>query len=264
MRAGAGSGTTTRTAGSRRSSSTRLSGGYPRHRTRPSVAKGRPGRLLAVVVPLRHRRRPGACGMTTTRRTPATASLVAAGRRPGDGTTRRVTGANLVVLAAYVGTIVTANWASTHWSALLVGAVAVPAGMLWAEATFTLRDLPHECLGGRGAHCNRGRSRTVLAAGHTTDRGGQCARVHRLRIRRVPCVLTTAGMVCTGRGDRLEPGWAGHRQRAVRADGVRVLRLRARPDPRQDGRAGAHRRRARRSESGPAGGAVMRSVRAGR
>jgi hypothetical protein len=56
----------------------------------------------------------------------------------------------LVVLAAYVGTIVTANWASTHWSALLVGPVAVPAGTLWAGVTFTLRDLLHECLGPRG------------------------------------------------------------------------------------------------------------------
>ena len=55
-----------------------------------------------------------------------------------------------MVLAAYVGTIVTANWASTHCSALLVGAVAVPAGTLWAGVTFTLRDLLHECLGPRG------------------------------------------------------------------------------------------------------------------
>jgi queuosine precursor transporter len=65
-----------------------------------------------------------------------------------DATSRRVTGVNLAVLAAYVGTIVTANWASTHWSALLGG--AVPAGTLWAGVTFSLRDLLHECLGGRG------------------------------------------------------------------------------------------------------------------
>jgi hypothetical protein len=57
---------------------------------------------------------------------------------------------SLAVLVAYVGTIVTANWASTHWSALLVGAVAVPAGTLWAGVTFTLRDVLHECFGGRG------------------------------------------------------------------------------------------------------------------
>jgi hypothetical protein len=88
--------------------------------------------------------------MTATQRTPVTTSLFAAGRRSGDATRRRVTGVSLVVLAVYVGTIVTANWASTHWSALLVGAVAVPAGTLWAGATFTLRDLLHECLGGRG------------------------------------------------------------------------------------------------------------------
>ena len=82
--------------------------------------------------------------------TPQTASLFSAGRRCGDVAGRRVTGVSVVVLAAYVGTIVTANWASTHWSALLVGAVAVPAGTLWAGVTFTLRDLLHECLGPRG------------------------------------------------------------------------------------------------------------------
>jgi queuosine precursor transporter len=88
--------------------------------------------------------------MSTPEHPAVTASLFAAGRRSGDAMGRRVTGVSLVVLAAYVGTIVTANWASTHWSALLVGAVAVPAGTLWAGATFTLRDLLHECLGGRG------------------------------------------------------------------------------------------------------------------
>jgi hypothetical protein len=88
--------------------------------------------------------------MTAPAHTPVTASLFAAGRRSGAATSRRATGLSLVVLAAYVGTIVTANFASTHWSALLVGAVAVPAGTLWAGVTFTLRDLVHECLGGRG------------------------------------------------------------------------------------------------------------------
>ncbi|HEX3782632.1 MAG TPA: VUT family protein [Pseudonocardiaceae bacterium] len=88
--------------------------------------------------------------MTAPEHPPVTASLFVAGRRPGDATSRRVTGVSLAVLAAYVGTIVTANWASTHWSALLVGAVAVPAGTLCAGATFTLRDLLHECLGPRG------------------------------------------------------------------------------------------------------------------
>jgi uncharacterized PurR-regulated membrane protein YhhQ (DUF165 family) len=88
--------------------------------------------------------------VTASERSTVTAPLFAAGRRAGDTTARRVTGVNLVVLAGYVGTIVTANWASTHWSALLVGAVAVPAGTLWAGATFTLRDLLHECIGPRG------------------------------------------------------------------------------------------------------------------
>jgi hypothetical protein len=88
--------------------------------------------------------------MTAPEHPPVTASLFAVDRRSGDATNRRVPGLSLVVLAAYVGTIVTANWASTHWSAVYVGAVAVPAGTLWAGATFTLRDLLHECLGGRG------------------------------------------------------------------------------------------------------------------
>jgi uncharacterized PurR-regulated membrane protein YhhQ (DUF165 family) len=88
--------------------------------------------------------------MTAPQHTPAATSLFALGQRSGGATGRRVTGVSLVVLGAYVGTIVTANWASTHWSALLVGAVVVPAGTLWAGVTFTLRDLLHECLGGRG------------------------------------------------------------------------------------------------------------------
>ncbi|GAA0626593.1 hypothetical protein GCM10010174_52680 [Kutzneria viridogrisea] len=88
--------------------------------------------------------------MTAAQRPPVAASPLALGRLFGGATGRRVTGVSVVVLAAYVGTIVTANWASTHWSALLVGAVAVPAGTLWAGVTFTLRDLLHECLGGRG------------------------------------------------------------------------------------------------------------------
>lgn len=88
--------------------------------------------------------------MTTPQHPPVTASPLALGRLFGGATGRRVTGVSLVVLAAYVGTIVTANWASTHWSALLVGAVAVPAGTLWAGTTFTLRDLMHECLGPQG------------------------------------------------------------------------------------------------------------------
>jgi uncharacterized PurR-regulated membrane protein YhhQ (DUF165 family) len=88
--------------------------------------------------------------MTAPQHPPVSASPLALGRLFGGATGRRVTGVSVVVLAAYVGTIVTANWTSTHWSALLVGAVAVPAGTLWAGATFTLRDLLHECLGPRG------------------------------------------------------------------------------------------------------------------
>ncbi|NKQ59364.1 VUT family protein [Amycolatopsis sp. K13G38] len=61
-----------------------------------------------------------------------------------------MTAVTVVVLAAYVGNIVLANWTSTHWSPLQFGVFAVPAGTLWAGMTFTLRDLLHEALGGRG------------------------------------------------------------------------------------------------------------------
>ncbi|MGQ0837560.1 VUT family protein [Actinokineospora sp.] len=55
-----------------------------------------------------------------------------------------------LVSAASVGSVVLANWASTHWSALLVGSLIVPAGTVWAGVTLTLRDLLHETLGTRG------------------------------------------------------------------------------------------------------------------
>lgn len=63
-------------------------------------------------------------------------------------TTRRTTTALVVI--GYVGVIVLANWASTHWAALSLGSLLVPAGTLWAGATFTLRDLLHDALGPRG------------------------------------------------------------------------------------------------------------------
>jgi queuosine precursor transporter len=56
----------------------------------------------------------------------------------------------LAVSASYVGSVVMANWASTHWAALLVGSLIVPAGTLWAGVTLTFRDLLHEALGIRG------------------------------------------------------------------------------------------------------------------
>jgi uncharacterized PurR-regulated membrane protein YhhQ (DUF165 family) len=63
---------------------------------------------------------------------------------------RRITGRGLAVVVAYIGTVVAANWASTHWPAVPVGSLFVPAGTLWAGVTFTLRDLLHDSLGGRG------------------------------------------------------------------------------------------------------------------
>jgi uncharacterized PurR-regulated membrane protein YhhQ (DUF165 family) len=56
----------------------------------------------------------------------------------------------LAVSAAYVGSVVMANWASTHWAALLIGSLIVPAGTVWAGMTLTLRDLLHETLGASG------------------------------------------------------------------------------------------------------------------
>jgi queuosine precursor transporter len=54
-----------------------------------------------------------------------------------------------LLLAGYVGTIIAANWASTHWSVLPIGSLVVPAGTLCAGVTFTLRDLLHDTLGAR-------------------------------------------------------------------------------------------------------------------
>jgi uncharacterized PurR-regulated membrane protein YhhQ (DUF165 family) len=56
----------------------------------------------------------------------------------------------LVVAIAYIGAVVTANWASTHWPAMVIGQFVVPAGTLWAGLTFTLRDMLHEAFGPRG------------------------------------------------------------------------------------------------------------------
>lgn len=70
--------------------------------------------------------------------------------RPGGGPAARRALLCVVVVAAYVGNIVLANWTTTHWNPLEFGAIAVPAGTLWAGLVFTLRDLLHEALGGRG------------------------------------------------------------------------------------------------------------------
>jgi len=56
----------------------------------------------------------------------------------------------LVVAMVYIGAIVTANWASTHWPAMVFGQFVVPAGTLWAGLTLTLRDVLHEALGPHG------------------------------------------------------------------------------------------------------------------
>jgi uncharacterized PurR-regulated membrane protein YhhQ (DUF165 family) len=53
----------------------------------------------------------------------------------------------LLVVAAYVGTVVIANFASTSLPAVILGSLVIPAGTLWAGVTFTLRDLLHESLG---------------------------------------------------------------------------------------------------------------------
>lgn len=76
--------------------------------------------------------------------------LTRGGSRLSDRLARVVAGAGFLVAVAYVGTVVTANWASTHWPALVFGPFVVPAGTLWAGVTFTLRDLLYEILGTPG------------------------------------------------------------------------------------------------------------------
>lgn len=84
--------------------------------------------------------------MTTTPEHP----LTRRGSRRNDRLTRVVSGAGFMVAVAYVGSVVTANWASTYWPALVLEPFVVPAGTLWAGVTFTLRDLLHETLGTPG------------------------------------------------------------------------------------------------------------------
>jgi hypothetical protein len=79
-----------------------------------------------------------------------TASPPASNRRADEHRAWYVSAVCAVVLAAYVGNIVLANWTATHVSPLEIGAIVVPAGTLWAGLGFTLRDGLHEALGGRG------------------------------------------------------------------------------------------------------------------
>jgi uncharacterized PurR-regulated membrane protein YhhQ (DUF165 family) len=55
-----------------------------------------------------------------------------------------------LVASAYIGTVIIANHASAHWSALHAGPLLVPAGTLFAGTTFTLRDFLHDALHTRG------------------------------------------------------------------------------------------------------------------
>jgi queuosine precursor transporter len=57
---------------------------------------------------------------------------------------RRSAWVRAAVGIGYVATIVAANWTSTHCPPLAVGTLLVPAGTLWAGATFTARDVVHE------------------------------------------------------------------------------------------------------------------------
>lgn len=88
--------------------------------------------------------------MTASALSTVTATPQALGRRTGELRGRYVSAVRVVVLAAYVGNIVLANWTATHVSPMEFGAIAVPAGTLWAGLGFTLRDLLHEALGGHG------------------------------------------------------------------------------------------------------------------
>ncbi|MGW3808836.1 VUT family protein [Micromonospora sp. NPDC005113] len=50
--------------------------------------------------------------------------------------------------AAYIGTIIAANWAVTTYGAIPIGlGLIAPAGVLFAGLAFTLRDLLHETAG---------------------------------------------------------------------------------------------------------------------
>jgi uncharacterized PurR-regulated membrane protein YhhQ (DUF165 family) len=61
-------------------------------------------------------------------------------------TTRRALAA--ATLAAYIGTVVAANWAITHYGAVPVGfGLLAPAGVYFAGLAFTLRDLAQELSG---------------------------------------------------------------------------------------------------------------------
>lgn len=54
----------------------------------------------------------------------------------------------LTLAAAYIGTIVAANWAVTTYGAIPIGLdLYAPAGVLFAGLAFTLRDLLHEAAG---------------------------------------------------------------------------------------------------------------------
>jgi hypothetical protein len=94
--------------------------------------------MLAVGVPIRYGRHDGACGMTAP-----IAHVVLQGADRGGTWSARVVTAVGFVAAAYVITVVTANWASPHWSALVLGSLVIPAGTLWAGIAFTVRDLLH-------------------------------------------------------------------------------------------------------------------------
>lgn len=60
-------------------------------------------------------------------------------------TAHRVVGTALVA-GAYIATVVVANLASAQWPPLVTGSLLVPAGTLFAGATFTLRDLLHDAV----------------------------------------------------------------------------------------------------------------------
>lgn len=88
--------------------------------------------------------------MTAAGTSTVTASLLAPRGRPGSPPARGIYAVSLLALAAYVGSIVVANWTSAHWRPLEIGTVLAPAGTLWSGMTFTFRDMLHETLGKRG------------------------------------------------------------------------------------------------------------------
>lgn len=73
-------------------------------------------------------------------------------REPPRGHTRWRGAVGPVMVVVYVGSVVMANVASTQWTAIRLGSLAVPAGTWWAGITLNARDVLYEAIGRQGVH----------------------------------------------------------------------------------------------------------------